>query len=89
MIGSPISDNSSLYKELSSNDNIKNIVRIDIEGDLLSNPKDVEEFLQGIYQNSPAGEGDAAPHFNLARPGEATDQRIKEMVVELLKRGVN
>ena len=88
LIGSPISDNSELYKELSSNKNIKKIIRVDIEGDLLSNPKDVEEFLKGIYQNSPAGEGDNAPHFNLARPGADTDQRIKEMAAFLINNGV-
>ena len=90
LIGSPISDNSSLYKELSENKNIKNIVRVDIENDLLSNPKDVGEFLQGVLQNSPSpiGEGDAAPHFNLARPGKEVDKKIKEMVAYLVNQRI-
>ena len=85
LIGSNISDKSDLYKELSNHDNIGNVLRIDIEGDLLSNPKDMLEFLQGGVQNS----GDDGPHFDLARPGEDVNQRIQDVVVQwLLQQGV-
>ncbi|MEM9549513.1 MAG: hypothetical protein AAGA77_26320 [Bacteroidota bacterium] len=47
LIGAPISDDSSLFKQLSENENIGNVIRVDIEGDLLSNPQDVFDFLKG------------------------------------------
>src|SRR5690606_15430757 len=52
LIGSPISDDSDLYKELSGNKNIKNVLRYDLEGDALSNPQGVYDFLfeGGIFQ---------------------------------------
>ncbi len=84
LIGSPISDESDLFKELSNNDNIGNILRVDIEGDLLSNPNDVLEYLQGAFQNS----SDDGPHFDLARPGKEVDQNIQKIINWLKENGV-
>lgn len=47
LIGSPISDKSDLWKDLTSNKNIKNVLRYDIKGDALSNPQDASDFLRG------------------------------------------
>ena len=87
LIGSPIADNSDLFKQLSENTNIGNVLRVDIEGDLLSNPQDILEYLQGARQNGPeflGGLGDNGPHFDLARPGEETN-RLQQIVAEWLK----
>lgn len=78
LIGSPISDNSDLYKELSGNKNIKNILRYDLEGDALSNPQDVYDFIrgggQGFYEDNDAH------HFDAARPGEKANKLIDTIV---------
>lgn len=91
LIGSPISDKSKLMKQLKGNKNIKNITRYDIKGDHLSNPKDIQEFLQGIQESSPksvGGKGDDAPHFDAARPGQAADKLIQTIVDWLRQQGV-
>lgn len=44
LVGSPISIESNLYKELLSNKNIKNVIREDIKGDKFSNPSSILEF---------------------------------------------
>ena len=80
LIGSPIADDSDLFKQLSENENIGNVLRVDIEGDLLSNPQDVKDFIFGAFQNS----SDSGPHFDLARPGEETN-RLQQVVAEWLK----
>ena len=85
LVGSPISSDSELYKQLSANKNIKNIIRIDIEGDKLSNPKSFSEFVKGGFQNMDVENG---PHFDLARPGTKTDQRIQEAVNMIKRQGV-
>jgi RHS repeat-associated protein len=82
LIGSPISDDSKLYKQLSGNKNIKNIIRIDIPNDKLSNPESLMEFIQGGWQNR----NDNGPHFDLARPG--TDKAIQQAVDQIKKEGV-
>ena len=84
LIGSPISDDSALYEQLSTNDNIRNILRVDIEGDLLSNPNDILEFMEGAYQNS----SDDGAHFDLARPGEMADNLIQTVIQCLKENGV-
>ena len=84
LIGSPISDDSDLFKELSNNENIGNILRVDIEGDLLSNPQDILEYLGGAKQNS----SDDGPHFDLARPGQEVDKNIQKVIDWLKKQGV-
>jgi len=82
LIGSPVGDNSDLYKQLSGNKNIKNIIRYDLKGDALSNPQDVYDFIkgggQGLFQ------GDNAPHFDAARPGNEAD-KLMGVIVEWLK----
>lgn len=87
MIGSPIADDSDLYKQLTGNKNIGNVLRVDIEGDLLSNPQDVADYLRGAVQNGPeifGGQGDNGPHFDLARPGQETN-RLQQVVSEWLR----
>jgi RHS repeat-associated protein len=92
LVGSPISDKSQLYKDLKDNKNIKNVQHINIKDDLLSNPKDVLTFIEGMRQSH---KNDNAPHLDLARPGtgegkdNSTYQRIREVVIQfLLDQGV-
>ncbi len=85
LIGSPISDDSSLYKQLSGNENIKNIIRVDIEGDLLSNSSFLE-YMGGAAQV--LFMGDDAPHFDLARPGAEADAAIQKAVQYIIDNGV-
>jgi RHS repeat-associated protein len=84
LIGSPISSDSDLYKQLSGNKNIGNIIRYDISGDKLSNPKDILDFINGAYQNK----SDSGPHFDLARPGSDADKAIKVVTDWLKSQGV-
>ena len=94
LVGSPISSDSNLYKELMSNPNIKNIIREDIEGDKLSNPSSELEFAEGAKQNS----DDSGPHFDLARPdnpetknideGKEADKNIEKFAKKLKSKGV-
>ena len=69
---------------MSGNKNIGNIIRVDIEGDLLSNPADALDFIQGAFQNS----SDSGPHFDLARPGSDVDRAIKVVTDWLKQQGV-
>ena len=82
LIGSPVSSDSDLYKQLSENENIGNIIRVDIEGDLLSDPQGIMDYIRGGVQNV----GDGGPHFDLARPG--TDKAIQVVTDWLKKQGV-
>jgi hypothetical protein len=84
MRGSPIPDGSDLFNELSNNKNIGNVIRLDIEGDLLSNPDGILEFLEGAFQNS----SDDGPHFDLARPGSDVDRAIQVVTDWLKENGV-
>jgi RHS repeat-associated protein len=84
LIGSPISDKSDLWKELNSNKNIKNVIRYDIKGDLLSNPQDVYDFIKGGGQNS----SDSGPHFDAARPGQQANSLMQTIVQWLQQQGV-
>ncbi|MEM6737354.1 MAG: RHS repeat-associated core domain-containing protein, partial [Bacteroidota bacterium] len=87
LIGSPIADDSDLFDQLSNNENIGNVLRVDIEGDLLSNPQDIWEYLGGARQNGPelfGGQGDNGPHFDLARPGAEIDI-LQQVVADWLK----
>jgi RHS repeat-associated protein len=84
LIGSPISDKSDLWKQLNSNKNIKNVIRYDIKGDLLSNPQDIYDFIQGGIQNK----SDDGPHFNAARPGQQANQLIQTIIQWLQQQGV-
>ena len=92
LIGSPIPDNSDLMKLLKiglSTNKIRNIIREDIVGDYLSNPDDYFEFIKGGIQSAPfVGEGDDAPHFDLARPNKEADDKIRKLGIRLRKKGV-
>lgn len=91
LVGSPISSNSRLFKQLSRHKNIGNVLRIDNPGDLLSDPKDILEFIEGARQNGDPTNSGEGPHFDLARPGQGegdnndTYKRILQVVVEWLK----
>jgi RHS repeat-associated protein len=90
LIGSPISDKSDLMKQMKNNPNIKNVIRYDFSGDLLSNPKDIIDFLRGTYDSSPLpfGRGNDANHLDGARPGKQADQLIKSIIQWLQQQGV-
>ena len=91
LIGSPISDKSELFNALTTNKNIGKVIREDIQGDKLSNPQTSQDFKDGIEQSAPTvvgGMGDAAPHFDLARPGAAADKKIGNLGDKLKKEGV-
>jgi hypothetical protein len=91
LVGSPISDNSPLYKELLKNKNIGKVHRIDIKKDLISNPKDVFQFIRGGQQNADPENKGEGPHFDLARPGSGngdnndTYKHVQQVVVQWLK----
>ncbi|TWI95983.1 RHS repeat-associated protein [Mucilaginibacter frigoritolerans] len=88
LIGSPISDKSDLYNDLTSNKNIKNVIRYDIKGDAISNPQGVYDFLikGGLIQGG--GQGDKAHHFDAARPGAQANQLMDTIVKWLQQQGV-
>jgi len=83
LVASPISDDSPLFRALSTNKNIGAVIRKDIEGDLLSNP-DYGEFQAGGVQSL----SDDAPHFDLARPGAEADTKIDGLAKDLKSKGV-
>ncbi len=85
LIGSPISTKSDLYKQLTENKNIGNVIRFDIPGDKLSNPKDILQFIRGGLQNR----NNDGPHFDLARPGVSEDKLIQTVTDWLKSQGVN
>ena len=89
LIASPTSDNSDLMKTLQQykkDGKLGNIIRKDIEGDDLSNPDGLRQYLNGIKQG--AVEGDDAHHFDMARPGEEADKKIEQTGKELQQNGV-
>ncbi|MEM8528587.1 MAG: hypothetical protein AAGG68_28370 [Bacteroidota bacterium] len=59
------------YKEQGK---IGNIIREDLEGDLLSNPASLEEFMRGAEQNI----DESGPHFDLARPDNPETKDVNE-----------
>ena len=84
LIGSPISSDSELYNELTNNENIGNVIRVDIDNDFFSDPEGMK-FLRGVFQNL----GIDGAHFDLARPEKEADKRIQETTDDLKKRVVN
>jgi pimeloyl-ACP methyl ester carboxylesterase len=84
LIGSPISTDSDLYKELSNHENIGNVIRVNIDKDFLSDSKGMD-FLKGVLQNL----GIDGAHFDMARPGKDADKKIKKTTDDLKKAGVN
>ncbi|NAW51618.1 hypothetical protein GNY06_09590 [Elizabethkingia argentiflava] len=67
---------------------IGKIIREDIKGDHLSNPKNEVEFIQGGIQNSPIGDRDNGAHFDLARPGKEADKKIEQLGQKLKQNGI-
>lgn len=89
LIASPTMDNSDLMKTLQQyqkEGKLGQIIRKDIEGDDLSNPKSEKQYLNGIKQG--AVEGDDAHHFDMARPGAEADKKIEQTGKELKEQGV-
>ena len=84
LIGSPISDQSPLYKEITDNPKIGKVIRNDIAGDKLSNPKTEGRYIEGGVQNS----SDKGPHFDLARPGAEADKKIETLADKLKTSGI-
>jgi RHS repeat-associated protein len=86
LIGTPILSNSDLYKDLSNNKNIKNIIRIDIPGD------DVKDANKSIWHAIYAAaaliiQGDDHPHFKYAF-GVDAEKNQKQLAGDLKKMGV-
>lgn len=84
LIATPTSLDSELMNELQNNENIGNVIIMDIEGDLLSTPESGIEYFLGGIQNLL----DSGPHFDLARPGQEADSKIRDTAKELKKEGV-
>jgi len=84
LIGSPVSTNSELYKALSSNSNIKNIIRIDIANDRFSNPQGIKDLIKGVIDALKKGE--KLPHFIYAVP--QNDKEREELAKQLRDAGV-
>lgn len=80
LIGSPITGSSDLYNALIKNENIKNIIRIDIEGDNIQNMgiKTLKSFLS---------QGDDHPHFKYAFDKDAIEN-TKQLAEELKNKGI-
>jgi hypothetical protein len=75
LIGSPTSDDSQLMNkvnELVKAGKIGQVIRHDIPGDKLSNPKG--DLVPGGVQNS----NDQGPHFDLARPDNPETKNVDE-----------
>ncbi|MEM8939615.1 MAG: hypothetical protein AAGC64_09755 [Bacteroidota bacterium] len=71
---------SNLFNDLSNHENIGNVIRVDIEGNLFSDPEGID-FVRGILQNL----GIEGAHFDLARPGAEADKRIQKTTDNLKK----
>lgn len=84
LIGSTVPTNSDLYKALSSNANIKNIIRIDIPNDKFSNPNSIKDLLKGVLDA--LKKGDKLPHFIYALP--QNDKEREELAKQLYDAGV-
>ncbi len=64
LIGSPIAEDSQLWKDLQANKNIKKIIRKDIEGDDVKNINKGGSKLKALWNFLTKGEGH--PHFKYA-----------------------
>jgi hypothetical protein len=97
LIASPTEDESTLMKELQEkvkSGNIGKIIRYNIPGDHLSDPKNMFEYMYGAWQNRK----DEGHHFDLARPdnpntpyvdeGKEADDKIKAVAALLKKANV-
>ena len=63
-------------------------MRYDLEGDAISNPQDIYDFMVngGLIQGGK--QGDDARHFDAARPGKEADKLIDTIVQWLRGNGV-
>jgi RHS repeat-associated protein len=86
LIGSPIAKNSDLYKSLTSNKNIKNVIRIDIEGDNVDNLSEGLTKALGVIISFIVN-GNDHPHFKYAFNKDA-DANRKQLAEDLKKQGV-
>jgi RHS repeat-associated protein len=91
LIGTSISEDSQLWKDLQNNANIKNIIRKDIEGDDMGNINDGNNLnLWGIIKagfNFGIKSDEEHPHFNYAF-GEDAEGNSQELGKELINEGV-
>ena len=85
LIGSPIDESSQLWKDLSSNKNIKNIIRKDIEGDDVRNMNNGGSTLKAFWNFMTKGEGH--PHFKFAF-GKNAKSNSEQLGKELKDKGV-
>jgi RHS repeat-associated protein len=87
LIGTPILNSSSLYKDLSSNKNIKNIIRIDIPGDRVKDAN--KSFWNAILAAAQLIiQGNDSPHYKYAFNKDAKKNQ-KQLAEDLKKQGVN
>jgi len=84
LIGPMISTDSDLFKSLTSDQNIKNVIRVDIPNDAFSNPKGLMDLLKGIKDFSQLG--DQLQHFLYARP--ENDKQRQELAKSLHQQGL-
>ncbi len=85
LIGSPIAEDSELFKQLSTNANIKNIIRIDIEGDDVRDLNKGGSIWSALWNFLKKGEDH--PHFKYAF-GENAEKERKKLAEDLKKQGV-
>lgn len=84
LIGSTIGTDTDLYKALTSDKNINNVIRIDIPGDAFSNPKGLMDFLKGVKDY--ANLKDELQHFLYAKP--ENDKQREELGKTLYDQGL-
>ena len=80
LIGTPIDKSSDLYKSLTSHENIKNVISVDVEGDFLSNEQgnvNIKDWGKHIL----SGESyESYPHFYYTTNDKGQqDQLVKTM----------
>jgi RHS repeat-associated protein len=85
LIGAPISSASPLYKAITTNANIGNVVRYDIPGDSFSNPSSTLQLVWGAWQNRDLGNRGVGPHFDLARPDDPHVEGRVRMLARMLR----
>lgn len=85
LIGTPISEDSELWKELKANKNIKNIIRKDIPGDDVAKLNKGGSKFKALINFITKGEGH--PHFKYAF-GKNAKKNSEKLGKELYKKGV-
>ena len=86
LVGTSILNTSELYQALASNQNIRNIIRVDISGD---DTTTVNESVLNLISTalSFGDKGDDHPHFKYAF-GPNAPQYTKELALQLMQQGV-